>query len=140
MFHKLFSQDLGHVNAHLPVGKSSSSTTAAAAAPVFKRTSSWTRTSPVVHTGLRSGKVNLEKIRRSQSESDGAYDENVTLESVTDLENKKEQENSMALSQLQCQEVNKKCAVIYQTLIRRKKQIIECRATVDQLLYWSNEV
>lgn len=104
----MFSQDLGHVNAHLPVGKSSSSTTAAAAAPVFKRTISWTRTSPVVHTGLRSGKVNLEKIRRSQSESDGAYDENVTLESVTDLENKKEQENSMALSQLQCQEVNKK--------------------------------
>jgi len=104
VFHKLFSQDLGHVYAHLPVGKSSS-TTAAAAAPVFKRTISWTRTSPVVHTGLRSGKVNLEKIRRSQSESDGAYDENVTLESVTDLENKKEQENSMALSQLQCQEV-----------------------------------
>ena len=121
VFHKLFSQDLGHVYAHLPVGKNSSSTTAAAAAPVFKRTISWTRNSPVVHTGLRSGKVNLEKIRRSQSESDGAYDENVTLESVTDLENKKEQENSMALSQLQCQEVNKKCTVIYQTLIRGKK-------------------
>lgn len=103
VFHNLFSQDLGHVNAHLPVSKNSSSTTAAV--PVFKRTISWTRTSPVIHTGLRSGKMNLEKIRRSRSENDGSFDESVTLESVTDLENKKEHENSVALSQLQCQEV-----------------------------------
>lgn len=109
VFHNLFSQDLGHVYAHLPVSKNSSSTTAAAAVPVFKRTISWTRTSPVIHTGLRSGKVNLEKIRRSRSESDGAHDESVTLESVTDLENKKEHENSVALSQLQCPEVQSKC-------------------------------
>ena len=63
----------------------------------------------MIHTGLRSGKVNLEKIRRSRSESDGSYDENVTLESVTDLENKKEQENSVTMSQLQCQEVLQTC-------------------------------
>ena len=109
MFHKLFSQDLGHANAHLPASKNNSSTTPPAAVPVFKRTISWTRTSPVIHTGLRSGKVNLEKIRRSRSEGDGSYDENVTLESVTDLENKKEQENSVTLSQLQCQEVQSEC-------------------------------
>lgn len=107
VFHKLFSQDLGHVYAHLPVSKNSSSTTATAAAPVFKRTISWTRNSPVIHTGLRSGKVNLEKIRRSSCENDGAYvyDESVTLESVTDLENKKEHQNSEALSQSHCHEV-----------------------------------
>lgn len=109
VFHKLFSQDLGHVYAHLPVNKNSSSTTVIAAAPVLKRTISWTRTSPVIHTGLRSGKVNLEKIRRSRSESDGSYDESVTLESVTDLENKKQQENSVTMSQLQCQEVLQTC-------------------------------
>ena len=108
MFHKLFSQDLGHVYAHLPVSKNSSSTTSAAA-PVFKRSMSWTRTSPVIHTGLRSGKVNLEKIRRSSIENDGAYDESVTLESVTDLENKKEHQNSVALSQLHGQEVQNDC-------------------------------
>lgn len=109
MFHKLFSQDLGHVYAHVPVSKNSSSTTAAAAAPAFKRTISWTRTSSVIHTGLRSGKVNLEKIRRSISENDGTYDESVTLASVTDLENKKEHQNSVALSQLHCQEVQNDC-------------------------------
>ena len=107
MFHKLFSKDLGHVYTHLPVSKNSSST--AAAAPVFKRSISWTRTSAVLHTGLRSGKVNLEKIRRNSSENDGAYDESVTLESVTGLENKKEQQNSVAWSQLHCQEVQNKC-------------------------------
>ena len=111
VFHKLFSQDLGHVNAHLPVRKNSSSTTATAAVPAIKRTISWNRTSPVIHTGLRSGKVNLEKIRRSRSESDGGHDESVTLESVTDLENKKEHENSVAMSQLQCQEVQSECLV-----------------------------
>ena len=111
MFHKLFSQDLGHVYVHLPVSKNSSSTTATAAAPVFKRTISWTRNSPVIHTGLRSGKVNLEKIRRSSCENDGAYvyDESVTLESVTDLENKKEHQNSEALSQSHCHEVQNEC-------------------------------
>ena len=160
VFHKLFSQDLGHVYAHLPVSRNSSSTTVAAAAPVFKRTISWTRNSPVIHTGLRSGKVDLEKIRRSRSESDGAYDESVTLESVTDLENKKEQENSVALSQLQCQEVQSECLVLkfylslflslvskergfvnYRTLtLREKKATIECRATLDHVIYMCEDL
>ena len=59
----------------------------------------------MMHTGLRSGKVNLEKLRRSRSESDSSYDESVTLESVTDLQSKKEPDNSVGLSQLQCHEV-----------------------------------
>ncbi len=59
----------------------------------------------MMHTGLRSGKVNLEKLRRSRSESDSTYEESVTLESITDLEHKKESDSSVGLSQLQCQEV-----------------------------------
>lgn len=65
----------------------------------------------MMHTGLRSGKVNLEKLRRSRSESDSTYDESVTLESVTDLEHKKESDSSVGLSQLQCQEVQLDCLV-----------------------------
>ena len=100
----MFSQDLGHTYAHLPVSKNSSTSTTTVA-PVLQRRISWNRPSPMVHTGLRSGKVNLEKLRRSRSESDSTYDECVTLESVTDLENKKEPDSSVAVSQLHCQEV-----------------------------------
>ncbi|XP_078381245.1 uncharacterized protein LOC144664014 isoform X2 [Oculina patagonica] len=104
VFHKMFSQDLGHAYVHLPVSKNSSSPTTATP-PTLQRRISWNRPSPMMHTGLRSGKVNLEKLRRSRSESDSTYDESVTLESVTDLEHKKEPDRSVGLPQLQCQEV-----------------------------------
>ena len=108
----MFSQDLGHVYAHLPGSKTVSSApppTPTSAPPALKRTISWTRASPLMHTGLRSGKVNLEKLRRSRSESDSSHDEGVTLESVTDLQNKKESERSVVSSQVQCQEVQYHC-------------------------------
>lgn len=100
VFHEMLSQDLGHANTVLPSTKASP-----ALATVLKRTASW-RSSHVVQTGLRSGKVNLEKMRRCKSlnEGDDPYVTNVTLESITDLENKKDNETS-AISQLLPQEV-----------------------------------
>lgn len=98
VFQKMFSQDLGHVYAHLPVSRTGSSV----APPALKRTTSWTRSNPLMHAGLRSGKMNLEKLRRSRSESDSSHDDGVTLESVTDLQNRKERELSRASSQMQC--------------------------------------
>ena len=58
----------------------------------------------MVQTGLRSGKVNLEKMRRCKSliEADDPY---VTLESFTDFERKIYSENQLLSSQLLHQEV-----------------------------------
>ena len=108
----MLSQDLGHANTVLPSTKASP-----ALATVLKRTASW-RSSHVVQTGLRSGKVNLEKMRRCKSlnEGDDPYVTNVTLESITDLENRKDNETS-AISQLLPQEVLK------QVLCRNLKTI-----------------
>ena len=72
-------------------------------APVVKRAISWTRFNPSLHAGLRSGKFNLEKIRRSKSDSDNTYN-SVTLASVTDLENKND-DRLATTSPLHCQEV-----------------------------------
>lgn len=94
VFLKMFSQELGHIYAHLPVSRAGSFT----APPELRRTTS----SKTRYSGLRSGKMNLEKLRRSRSESDSSHDEGVTLESVTDLQSRKDPERSMASSKMQC--------------------------------------
>lgn len=94
VFLKMFSQELGHIYAHLPVSRAGSFT---APSELRRTTSSKTR-----YSGLRSGKMNLEKLRRSRSESDSSHDEGVTLESVTDLQSRKDPERSMASSKMQC--------------------------------------
>ena len=94
VFLKMFSQELGHIYAHLPVSRAGSFT----APPELRRTTS----SKTRYSGLRSGKMNLEKLRRSRSESDSSHDEGITLESVTDLQSRKDPERSMALSKMQC--------------------------------------
>ena len=101
VFHKMFSQDFSHVNTNLPVSKTSPS-----APPILKRTVSW-RSSPMVHTGLRSGKANLEKMRRCKSlpETDDPYETSVTLESITELEHKTDNDNSRLSPHLLYQEV-----------------------------------
>ena len=74
---------------------------------MLKRTVSW-RSGHLVQTGLRSGKVNLEKMRRSKSlpEADDPY---VTLESFTGFEHKIYSENQLLSSQLLHQEVYINC-------------------------------
>lgn len=98
----MFSQERDSTSAVLPASKTSLSL----APTILKRTVSW-RHNQVVQTGLRSGKVNLEKLRRSKSmnEVEDHYKRSVTLESITDLENKTIDENSRASSQLLPQEV-----------------------------------
>lgn len=58
----------------------------------------------MVHTGLRSGKVNIEKMRRCKSLNE-ADDPDVTLESFSDFQTKVDSENPASSSQLLCQEV-----------------------------------
>lgn len=99
VFHKVFSQDLSHNNWHTPVTNTSPPTSS----PVVKRAASW-RSSHMVHTGHRSGKVNLEKMRRCKSLNE-AEDPQVILESFTDFDNKKDRENSGLTSHLHWQEV-----------------------------------
>lgn len=100
----MFSQDVTYsTNTNLPAVKSSSTS----APLVLKRSVSW-RSGHMVQTGKRSGKVNLEKLRRWKSfnETDDPYETSVTLESITDLENKADNENSLLPSQLLYQEVH----------------------------------
>ena len=99
MFHKILSQDVAHVSANTPATKTSPSPVP----PMLKRTVSW-RPGHMVQTGLRSGKVNLEKMRRCKSltEADDPY---VMLESFTDFEHKIDSENPVLSSQLLHREV-----------------------------------
>ena len=106
MFHKVFSQDLSHNNWHTPVTNTSPPTSS----PVVKRAASW-RSSHMVHTGHRSGKVNLEKMRRCKSLNE-AEDPQVILESFTDFDNKKDRENSGLTSHLHWQEVQNMLLII----------------------------
>lgn len=98
----MFSQERDSTSTVLPASKTSLSLTPT----ILKRTVSWCH-NQVVQTGLRSGKVNLEKLRRSKSmnEAEDHYRRSVTLESITDLENKTIDENSTSSSQLLPQEV-----------------------------------
>ena len=65
----------------------------------------------MVHTGHRSGKVNLEKMRRCKSLNE-AEDPQVILESFTDFDNKKDRENSGLTSHLHWQEVQNMLLII----------------------------
>lgn len=99
VFHKIFSQAIPCANSNAPVIKTSPSS----ASPILRRTVSW-RPGQMVHTGLRSGKVNLEKMRRCKSLNE-AEDPYVTLESFTDFENKTDSENPAVMSHLLWQKV-----------------------------------